>query len=136
MTLASPHPIDVVLVIDDDEVSLELMSRSLTRVGVRVVTATSGEEGLRLAREIRPQAIFLDVVMPGLDGWAVLSRLKSDPEVAGIPVVIMTMLDERKKALALGANDFCLKPVDRSRLTALLGQARMDRSPSTPTATT
>src|SRR5262249_4432129 len=115
---------ETVLVIDDDPVAVEWLTRKLTREGLRVISASEGEGGLRLARQQRPSTIFLDVVMPGLDGWAVLAALKADPRLAAIPVVMVTMLDERKKGLALGVADYLIKPVDRARLATLMDQLR------------
>ena len=116
-----------VLVIDDEAAVRDLMQRFLTREGFRVVTASSGEEGLQRARELRPDAITLDVMMPGLDGWAVLSALKADAAVADIPVVMLTIVDDRNLGYALGASDYLTKPIDRERLTAVLRQHRRDR---------
>ena len=90
----------------------------------RVVTAASGEEGLRWARELRPDAITLDVMMPGMDGWAVLSALKADPDVAEIPVIMLTIVDDRNLGYALGASDYLTKPIDRERLVSVLKQHR------------
>ena len=113
-----------VLVIDDDRNACDLMARTLVKEGFNAVTATSGEEGLRLARQTRPQAITLDVLMPGMDGWAVLRELKGDPELAGIPVIMITMSDDRSIGYALGAADYLTKPIDRERLAALLRRYR------------
>ena len=92
----------------------------LQRYGFRIEGAFSGEEGLRLARKIHPQAITLDVMMPGMDGWAVLAALKSDPELADIPVIMLTIVDNRNLGYALGAADYLTKPIDRERLAAVL----------------
>jgi CheY-like chemotaxis protein len=92
-----------------------------------VVTASSGEEGLRRARELRPDAITLDVMMPGMDGWAVLSALKADPGVAAIPVIMLTIVDDKNLGYALGAADYLTKPIDRERLVSVLTQYRRDR---------
>jgi len=119
--------IGTVLVIDDEAAVRDLMQRFLTKEGFRVVTASSGEEGLQRARELRPDAITLDVMMPGLDGWAVLSALKADAAVADIPVVMLTIVDDRNLGYALGASDYLTKPIDRERLTAVLRQHRRDR---------
>ena len=109
-----------VLVIDDDPDARELISRLLRREGYRVRTASDGAEGLRLAKELRPCAITLDVLMPTMDGWAVLTALKSDPEVAGIPVVMVTITSDKTLAYALGAADFLTKPIERDRLLSVL----------------
>ncbi len=105
-----------VLVIDDDAVARDLVSRLLGRAGLRVITASDGATGLARARSEQPAVITLDVVMPGMDGWEVLTVLKSDPAVREIPVVMLSMLDEQQLGFALGAADFLTKPVDRTRL--------------------
>ena len=105
-----------VLVIDDDAVARDLVTRLLGRAGFRVITASDGATGLSRARSEQPAVITLDVVMPGMDGWEVLTALKSDPAVREIPVVMLSMLDEQHLGFALGAADFLTKPVDRSRL--------------------
>jgi len=115
---------DLVLVIDDDPAARDLMHRFLTREGFRPATAAGGEEGLRLARSLRPVAITLDVMMPGIDGWAVLQQLKADPETQDIPVIMLTMVDDKNIGFALGATDYMTKPIDRGRLAALLGRYR------------
>jgi GAF domain-containing protein/CheY-like chemotaxis protein/anti-sigma regulatory factor (Ser/Thr protein kinase) len=115
-----------ILVIDDEEAARDLMQRFLTREGFGVRTAADGAEGLRLAREITPDAITLDVMMPGLDGWAVLAALKADPDLADIPVIMLTMVDDRNLGYALGATDYLTKPIDRDRLVAVLGKYRRD----------
>ncbi|MGH7325217.1 MAG: ATP-binding response regulator, partial [Candidatus Rokuibacteriota bacterium] len=106
----------VVLVIDDDPTVRELMERFLVKEGFAVITAADGVEGLRRAREARPTAITLDVLMPDLDGWAVLAALKSDPALADIPVILVTVVDEQSRGYSLGAADYLVKPVDRERL--------------------
>jgi GAF domain-containing protein/CheY-like chemotaxis protein/CHASE3 domain sensor protein len=116
-----------VLVIDDEAAVRDLMQRFLTKEGFRVVTAHGGEEGLRQARELRPDAITLDVMMPGMDGWAVLSALKADADVADIPVVMLTIVDDKNLGYALGASDYLTKPIDRERLVTVLKQYRRDR---------
>ncbi len=119
--------IGTVLVIDDEAAVRDLMQRFLGREGFRVVVAASGEEGLRRARELRPDAITLDVMMPGMDGWAVLSALKADSALADIPVIMLTIVDDRNLGYALGAADYLSKPIDRERLVAVLRQHRRDR---------
>jgi hypothetical protein len=110
----------VVLVIDDDPNALDLLGRTLQRAGVRVVTTSDGREAVRLARTLQPTAITLDVLMPGVDGWEVLRDLKADPETRDIPVVMVTMTDDRELGYALGATEFLTKPVDREQLVQLL----------------
>jgi CheY-like chemotaxis protein len=117
-------PGSLVLVIDDDPMVHDLLQRTLGKEGFRVVCAGGGDEGLRLARQIRPDAITLDVMMPGKDGWAVLSALKSDPALAGTPVIMVTIIDDPKQGYALGASDYLTKPVDRVRLAGVLKKHR------------
>ena len=109
-----------VLVIDDDPMVRELMERFLAKDGFRVVQATNGDEGMRLARDEGPCVITLDVMMPGSDGWSVLAHLKSDPLTAEIPVVMLTIVDDRQHGFALGAADYLTKPIDWQRLGAIL----------------
>ena len=96
------------------------MDRFLVKQGFSVITAASGIEGLRLAREARPAAITLDVMMPDLDGWTVLAALKGDPALAGIPVIVVTIVDEKARGYSLGATDYMVKPIERERLAAVL----------------
>jgi CheY-like chemotaxis protein len=118
------------LVIDDDENACDLLARSLAREGFRVLSARTGEAGVQAAREQRPDVITLDVLMPGQDGWSVLRRLKSDPELAGIPVVIVSMLEGGDIGRVLGAADFVTKPVDRERLAGVVRRYRGTREPA------
>ena len=104
------------LVIDDDEAVLDLTRRFLEREGFEIETATSGPDGLDRARSRRPALITLDVMMPEMDGWAVLAELKRDAATAEIPVILMTMLDDRDRGFALGASEFMTKPIDRTQL--------------------
>lgn len=104
------------LVIDDDPNSRDLLRRMLEREGFAVLTAASGAEGLEMARAKHPDLITLDVMMPSMDGWAVLSVLKSDPETEKIPVVMMTMVDDRPMGFALGATEYLTKPLEKSRV--------------------
>jgi CheY-like chemotaxis protein len=127
--LAAERPVaavGTVLVIDDEAAVRDLMQRFLGKEGFLVVTAASGEEGLRRARELRPDAITLDVMMPGLDGWAVLSALKADTDLADIPVVMLTIVDDKSLGYALGASDYLTKPIDRERLVTVLEKYRRD----------
>ena len=111
---------NLVLIIDDDPNVCEMLKRSLTKEGFWVETTSTGAEGLRLARELQPDVITLDVMMPGTDGWAVLAMLKNDPTLAHIPVVMLTIVDERNLGYALGAADYLTKPIDRDRLAVIL----------------
>ncbi|MGD0281629.1 MAG: response regulator [Dissulfurispiraceae bacterium] len=113
-----------VLVIDDDPKIHDLMKRYLTREGFEVFTASSGSEGIQLARSVRPLAITLDVLMPEMDGWTVLSSLKADPDLADIPVIMLTVMDDKNLGFTLGASEYLNKPIDRKRLLAVLGNYR------------
>lgn len=105
-----------VLVIDDDPTVLELMNRSLRKEGFRVRTASGGKEGLRLAKKLRPNVITLDILMPDMDGWAVLTAIKADPDLAEIPVIMLTIEEDKNMGYSLGASEYLTKPVDRGRL--------------------
>ena len=110
--------------IDDDAAVRDLLQRLLAREGFRVLPAAGGEEGLRLARAARPDAITLDVLMPGMDGWAVLAALKADPALADVPVVMLTIADDKALGFSLGAVEYLTKPVDRARLLRVLRRYR------------
>ena len=114
----------VLLCIDGDLAVHELMQRLATREGYSFLAAPNGEEGLELAREKRPDVVTLEVALPGIDGWTVLKSLKSDPELAGIPVVMVSVSDDRDRGIAMGAADYLVKPVDRERLSGILGAYR------------
>ncbi|WP_237481810.1 response regulator [Lichenibacterium dinghuense] len=116
--------LDLVLVIDDDPDQRILMTRFLKREGFRVQVAPDGRRGLELARSLRPRAILLDVMMPGIDGWSVLSILKADADVADIPVVMVTSVEQRGLAAALGATGYVQKPVRWDRFKAIMDRFR------------
>jgi signal transduction histidine kinase/DNA-binding response OmpR family regulator len=109
-----------ILVIDDEPAGRDLVQRMLAREGYQVEAAASGPEGLALARRLHPAAITLDVLMPGMDGWAVLTVLKADPLTADIPVIMMTVLDDKNLGFALGATDYLIKPIEWNRLIGVL----------------
>ena len=113
-----------VLVIDDDAAQRDLMVRFLERQGFTALSAADGASGLELARQHPPRAILLDVMMPKMDGWSVLTALKADPRLAAIPVVMVTFVDERVLSATLGAVDLVHKPVDWDRLKAVLDRLR------------
>jgi len=118
-----PAPADsYVLVIDDDPMQRDLMKRFLSKEGFCIRTAAGGEEGLRLTRQLRPVAITLDVMMPDMDGWRVLEALKADPELCHIPVIMLSVVDDRNRGARLGAADYVTKPVDRRHLSGILGK--------------
>jgi signal transduction histidine kinase/CheY-like chemotaxis protein len=112
----------LVMIVDDDPNARDLLAATVRREGYRVVAATDGETALTLAREWHPGVVTLDVLMPRMDGWAVLTAFKSDPELAEIPVIIVTVLADRSIAVSLGAAEFLTKPVDRARLAAAIRQ--------------
>jgi signal transduction histidine kinase/CheY-like chemotaxis protein/ligand-binding sensor domain-containing protein/protocatechuate 3,4-dioxygenase beta subunit len=113
-----------ILVIDDDPLVRDLMTRSLGKNEFQVLCAADGQSGLALARQFKPAVITLDVMMPGMDGWAVLAELKADPELADIPVIMVTMVDDKNIGFSLGATDYFTKPIDWQRLGAVLAKYR------------
>ncbi|MEE8311828.1 MAG: response regulator [Candidatus Binatia bacterium] len=118
-----------ILVIDDDPNARDLMARALERDGFEVATAASGDEGLDAARRLHPTAITLDVMMPGKDGWTVLQELQADAELRDIPVVMVSMIDDKSMGYALGATDYLTKPVDREQLLRALDRYRCPEGP-------
>lgn len=117
---AVSHDGETVLVIDDDATVRDLMTQYLIEEGYQVVTASRGEEGLKLAKELKPDLITLDVMMPEMDGWGVLALLKADPELADIPVIMLTIIDNKRMGFALGASEYLTKPVRPERLREVL----------------
>ncbi len=113
-----------VLAIDDDPDALRLLAGYLKESPYRVVAATSGESGLALARKLKPFAITLDILMPQMDGWVVLQALKADPQTSGIPVVLLSFLDEKAVGFSMGASAYLTKPLDRRELLAALDAVR------------
>jgi PAS domain S-box-containing protein len=124
-----PAPGRCILVIDDESDARDLIERSLRKDGFEVVTASGGDEGLRLARQLRPAAITLDVIMPGTDGWAVLKELKADTQLRDIPVVMVSMVGDKSMGYALGATDYLTKPVERAQLSRVLRKYRCQNPP-------
>lgn len=128
--VSAPGSAGHVLVIDDDRVIQDLMQSFLTRQAYMVTVANNGPEGLRRAREIHPDVITLDIQMPGMDGWSVLSALKNDPDLHDTPVVVLTMADDKNLGYALGATEYLMKPIDRQRLSAVIRKySRLSRDP-------
>ena len=109
-----------ILVIDDDPKARDLIKRSLEAEGHSVTVAEGGDEGIELARRIQPSLITLDIIMPGRDGWSVLQELKEDSELREIPIIMISMINDKKMGRALGAVDHLSKPVDRNKLKALV----------------
>ncbi|MBD2847352.1 response regulator [Paenibacillus sp. IB182496] len=116
---APRQPVSILL-IDDEHTTLELLRRYLASAGWTTAFAESGAEGLRLARELRPEVICLDILMPSMDGWAVLSAIKNDPELKDIPVVILSMTSDRQLGYSLGAAEIVSKPVGREQLIGIM----------------
>src|SRR5262245_1022682 len=119
-----------ILVIDDDAIARDLIADYLRQAGFTVITAAGGREGLKRAKEYHPIAITLDVIMPDIDGWTVLAALRGDPELADIPTVMATIVDERRHGMTLGAVGYLTKPIDREKLVDLIAKYR---APSGPT---
>jgi len=117
----------VVLVIDDDESVRHLIELYLGKIGYQVVLASNGPEGLKKAQELRPDVIILDVMMPGMDGWQVLSKLKADSNLAYIPVIVLTMMEDYEMGYSLGAAEYLTKPISRNELINVLCKYRNDK---------
>lgn len=116
-----------VLVIDDDPAVRDLFKNYLTKQGYQVSVANGGDEGLRLARQLHPDAITLDAMMPGMDGWMVLSALKTDPALADIPVIMASMIEDKQLGYSLGATDYLVKPINREQLSAVLNKYHINK---------
>jgi CheY-like chemotaxis protein len=111
-----------VLVIDDETTARELLARYLSSEGFRVYTAVNGPTGIEMAKELKPNAITLDVMMPSIDGWSVLQQLKADPETTDIPIVMVSIVDNCEMGFTLGASDYLTKPVNRNALAKTLAK--------------
>jgi signal transduction histidine kinase/DNA-binding response OmpR family regulator len=120
---AAPSTRPTVVVVEDDRRSFDLLRVYLEAAGARVVSAGDGEEGLDTVRRLSPAGVVLDILLPGIDGWDVLAQLKADPGTAEIPVVVVSMLDERGRGFALGATEYLVKPVGKEQLLAALYRA-------------
>ncbi len=110
----------IVLVIDDDVEVRDMLQKYLSKLGYQVEIADNGEKGLRLAKKVLPDVITLDVMMPKMDGWEVLSHLKADPELAHIPVIMLSMIEDKSVGYSLGASDYLMKPITREQLSKVL----------------
>ena len=109
-----------VLLVEDDSRAIDLLTLYLTTANFNVITARDGDEGLMIAHRVHPSAIILDIRLPHVDGWDFLAQAKADPDIADIPVIIVSILDERGKGIALGAADYIVKPASRDDLLAAL----------------
>jgi two-component system, cell cycle response regulator DivK len=108
-----------ILVVEDNELNREMLTRRLVRRGFDVVQAVNGEEGVRMARELRPSLILMDMSLPAMDGWEATRLLKSDAATVHVPVIALTahvMPGDAEKAMAAGCDDYDTKPVDLPRL--------------------
>jgi signal transduction histidine kinase/DNA-binding response OmpR family regulator len=112
-----------VVVVEDDWRSFDLLRVYLEAAGARVVSARDGQEGLDTVRRLSPAGVILDILLPGIDGWEVLAQLKAEPQTAAIPVIVVSMLDERGRGFALGAAEYLVKPVGKDQLLAALYRA-------------
>jgi CheY-like chemotaxis protein len=121
---AAPAPKGRVLIIDDDESVHGVLTNMLTREGYSTRVARDGKEGLRIAREYHPDIIILDILMPGMDGWSVLSQLKTTPGLAEVPIILLTMLENKDMGFALGAADYLTKPIDAQKLIPVIERHR------------
>jgi PAS domain S-box-containing protein len=117
--VASPSAVNV-LVVDDDPAVHDVLSMTLDKEGYNLIHAKDGIEALEIMRKTRPDVVTLDVMMPQMDGWSVLGIMKSDPDLEDIPVIMLTIVDDRNLGFSLGASEFMTKPVDRAKLVALL----------------
>jgi CheY-like chemotaxis protein len=113
-------------VIDDDASARDLIGRSLAKEGIGVEFAANGAAGIELAKKLKPDVITLDVMMPGMDGWAVLGALKADPATADIPVIMLSIMDDKQMGFSLGAADYFTKPINWERLNAVLRKYRKE----------
>ncbi|WP_188130471.1 ATP-binding response regulator [Neomesorhizobium albiziae] len=120
-----------ILIVDDDREFLQLAERLLVKEGYSPIATDAPEAALQLARTVRPSAILLDILMPGIDGWQVLRSLRADPATAAIPIVITSILEDRKAAIDNGADGFVAKPLDGRKLTGVLASAKLHRQQQT-----
>src|SRR5205823_10183869 len=117
----------LVLVVEDDPAAAELLRRQLNGAGYRTEVARTGSEALAKALELQPAAITLDIILPEVDGWDVMTRLKSDSRTSSIPVVVVSVVDNAELGLALGAIDYFVKPVEARELIARLNLLKVKR---------
>ena len=113
---APGRPVGQVVVIEDDRPSLDLLTAYLSGAALQVTAARDGQAGLEAVRDVHPAAVLLDIRLPGIDGWSVLQALKADPETRGIPVVVVSIVEERARGAAMGAAGYLVKPVSRDDL--------------------
>jgi len=109
-----------VVVIEDDRPSLDLFNAYLSGAALKVTTARDGAAGLAAVRRTQPDAVLLDIRLPGIDGWAVLRELKQEEDTREIPVIVVSIVDERARGVAMGAADYLVKPIARDDLLRAL----------------
>jgi DNA-binding response OmpR family regulator len=114
----------LILVVEDDTKSSELLTVTLTGAGYRVIPAYNGRDALAVAKRLKPFAITLDIMLPGMDGWDVLKYLKYDSETSNIPVIVVSMLDEAEVGFSLGVVDYFVKPVEKKTFVAALNNLK------------
>src|SRR5207248_2100322 len=119
----------LVLVVEDDPAAAELLTRQLVDAGYRTQVARTGIDALDKARRLQPAAITLDIILPEVDGWEVITRLKSDEATSGIPIVVVSVVDNPELGISLGAIDYFVKPVDAKLLINRLNRFHLERSP-------
>jgi CheY-like chemotaxis protein len=134
-TAAEPAAVDAdqrprVLVVDDDQNFLALAEQMFSREDYVPICTDAPQSALQIARTVRLDAIFLDILMPGFDGWDVLAALKADPMTSDIPVFMISVPSERSRALAAGADGIVVKPFDAGRIKAALAGLRATRGPT------
>ncbi|WP_428262376.1 response regulator [Haliangium sp.] len=133
---AVPEPTSIdgadvqIVVVDDGSDARQLLRRILESAGYSVVCTGDGEAGVRLARQHKPEVVLLDIKMPGVDGWATLAALKSDARTADIPVIIVSIVDDKERGFVLGASEYLLKPLERSKLLSAVRRFAHDPSQS------
>jgi len=130
-TQPAPTPKGRVLIVDDDEAVHAVLTNMLTREGYSTRIARNAKEGLRLAREYHPDIVILDILLPGVDGWSVLSQLKLVPGLAEVPIILLTMLENKDMGFALGAAEYLTKPIDAQKLLPIIERHRTPRRSGT-----
>ena len=115
-SMATPTEGKTILVVEDNHQAAKVLSMYLTQAGYRVIFAENGRDALRKAAQLHPHAITLDILLPDMDGWQVLTKLKASEATMDIPVVIVSVLDRQPLGFQLGAMEFLVKPVERSQL--------------------
>ena len=116
-----------ILLVEDNEMNRDMLSRRLQRRGYEVVVAVDGREGVAMAGSAAPALILMDMSLPEVDGWDATRQIKAAPATRAIPVIMLTIVDDRNLGYALGASDYLTKPIDRERLATVLKQYRRDR---------